>query len=47
MALKFNNRERVIMLITKEWLKEKSACKEGYEWSLKQEGFEKGVVYEN
>jgi len=43
MALKFNNRERVIMLITKEWLKEKSACKEGYEWSLKQEGFENGV----
>ena len=31
------------MLITKEWLKEKSACKEGYEWSLKQEGFENGV----
>lgn len=31
------------MLITKEWLKEKSACKEGYEWSLKQDGFEDGI----
>ena len=31
------------MLITKEWLKEKSACNEGYEWSLKQNGFEDGI----
>ena len=31
------------MLITKEWLKGKSACKEGYEWSLKQDGFEDGI----
>lgn len=31
------------MLITKEWLKEKSACVEGYEWALKQEGFDKGI----
>ena len=31
------------MLITKEWLKSKSACTDGYEWSLKQNGFDKGI----
>lgn len=31
------------MLITKEWLKSKSACTEGYEWSLKQKGFDTGI----
>ena len=25
------------MKLTKEWLKEKSACKEGYEWFIKQD----------
>ena len=31
------------MLITKEWLKSKSACIEGYEWFLKQKGFYTGI----
>ena len=31
------------MLITKEWLKSKSACIEGYEWSLRQKGFDTGI----
>jgi hypothetical protein len=28
------------MQVTNEWLKSKSACREGYEWSLKQENRE-------
>lgn len=40
------NDERNIMLITKEWLKSKSACHDGYEWSLKQEDIDKGIEVE-